>query len=277
MQKNIKIISSLLISSMLLPTLTGCSKIKSIKDAIIAVTADEEIENKVEEENESKLTKKGSAMIITKDKESNSENLKDLMNKAKGDETNEDGEEEGEEEEEPNDDDLVLIKKYIPDIHISLPYATINNFCGTILYDNNDAYLRYGTVKKLKEVQKIVKEDGYSLKVWDGYRPKSVQEQMWEIVPDSTYVADPSKGSSHNRGNTIDLTLIDDSNGEEIPMPSDFDEFSNKADRDYSDVSDERANNAIYLEDIMVDNGFKPYSGEWWHYTDTDEYPFVDY
>lgn len=296
MKKITKVALFFLIFSMIF-SLTACSKINSIKNTILAVTADEsQVENNENEEEKTEI-RKGTATIVGKNDElgktkNNNQSIQDLINKAKGEGTNEEkndikneeneeneDEEDNEEKEKkknPDDDDLVLIKDYIPGIYVSLPYATTNNFCKTKLYDNNDAYLRYGTIKKLQEVQKIVKADGYSLKIWDGYRPKSAQEQMWEIVPDETYVANPSKGSSHNRGNTVDLTLVNN-NGEEIPMPSEFDEFSDKADRDYSDVSDDKAKNAIYLENIMVDNGFKPYSGEWWHFTDKDEYPFVDY
>ena len=259
----------------------------------------ENIENEINENNIiNEETSKNSNKIIGKEesRKDNKQNIQDLIDKAKekqelennidkNEEINLENKEninneeikEKEEKKIPKDDDLVLIKDYIPNIFIELRYATNNNFCNTKLYANDDAYLRYGTIKKLQKVQEIVNQDGYSLKIWDAYRPKSVQEKMWEIVPDTTYVANPYKGgSSHNRGNTIDITLVNN-NGEDIPMPTDFDDFSLKADRDYSDVSEDKAKNAIYLENIMIKNGFKPYSGEWWHFTDNDSYPFVDY
>jgi len=141
-----------------------------------------------------------------------------------------------------------------------------------VIYDFQDAYLRYGTVKKLKTVSEDLAEMGIFLKIWDGFRPVSAQFALWEICPDARYVADPNKGfSSHSRGNTVDLTLVD-TNGIEFPMPTGFDDFSAKADRDYSDCTEEQRNNAVILELIMEKHGFTGYAGEWWHYTDTDSY-----
>lgn len=94
-------------------------------------------------------------------------------------------------EKEPEDDEYVLVKKYIPDIYAELMYATENNFTGVRIYDFTDAYLRYGTVKKLANVQKELKEQGYSLKIWDAYRPFEAQQKLWEVYPDPNYVANP--------------------------------------------------------------------------------------
>ncbi|MDE6929140.1 MAG: hypothetical protein K2P02_00060, partial [Lachnospiraceae bacterium] len=96
---------------------------------------------------------------------------------------------------------------------------------------------------------------------------------LWDICPDATYVANPHKGfSSHSRGNTVDITIVDEE-GNELVMPTEFDDFSALADRDYSDCTKEARLNAEMLEQIMTENGFKAYYGEWWHYTDTEEYP----
>ena len=98
------------------------------------------------------------------------------------------------------------------------------------------------------------------------------QFKLWENCPDDTYVADPNQGySNHSRGNTVDITLVN-SQGEELQMPTGFDDFSPLADRDYSDCPEEAAANAVLLETIMEEHGFKGYRGEWWHYTDTDSY-----
>lgn len=97
-------------------------------------------------------------------------------------------------EKEPEDDEYVLVKKYIPDIYVELMYATENNFTGVRIYDFTDAYLRYGTVKKLANVQKELKEQGYSLKIWDAYRPFEAQQKLWEVYPDPNYVANPANG-----------------------------------------------------------------------------------
>lgn len=174
--------------------------------------------------------------------------------------------------EEPLDTDFVRVIDYIPEIAVDLRYATTDNFTGQIIYDFSDAYLRYGTLKKLSTAQAALAEMGYRLKIWDAFRPTTAQFVMGEICPDGTYVANPNKGfSSHSRGNTVDLTLVD-AGGTEMTMPTGFDDFSKKADRDYSDVDPKAAENALLLESVMTDAGFKPYAGEWWHFSDTDVY-----
>jgi len=174
---------------------------------------------------------------------------------------------------EPGDEDFVKVIRYIPDIIIDLRYSSENNFTSQQIYDFSDVWLRYGTVKKLMLVQEELKQKGYSLKIWDGFRPPSAQFKLWDICPDSTYVSNPNNGfSSHSRGNTVDITLVY-TDGTELTMPTGFDDFSKLADRDYSDCSKEAADNALFLEQLMIKHGFKPYSGEWWHFTDTQSYP----
>ena len=181
-------------------------------------------------------------------------------------------------EKEPEDDEYVLVKKYIPDIYVELRYATENNFTGVKIYNFTDAYLRYGTVKKLADVQKELKEQGYSLKIWDAYRPYEAQQRLWEVYPDPNYVANPANGMrKHNLGGTIDVTLVK-SDGTEIAMPTEFDDFTAKADRNYSDIEDEEAvKNVMILQEAMGNNGFTGYQGEWWDYSDTVEYEAVDF
>lgn len=172
-----------------------------------------------------------------------------------------------------SDEAFVRVLDYIPAASQELMYATENNFTGQVIYDFEDAYLRWGTVKKLQLVSRDLEELGLYLKIWDGFRPVSAQFQLWEVCPDPTYVADPTKGySSHSRGNTIDLTLVDES-GRELTMPTGFDDFSVKANRDYSDCTDEETNNAQLLEILMEKHGFTGYFGEWWHFSDTTSYP----
>lgn len=174
---------------------------------------------------------------------------------------------------EPADSDFVRVLDYIPTARQELLYATDRNFTGEVIYDFHDAYLRYGTVKKLMAVSADLAELGMYLKIWDGFRPISAQYKLWEVCPDSAYVANPETGfSSHSRGNTVDLTLVDN-NGAEFPMPTGFDDFSAKADRDYADCTEEERNNAVILELIMEKHGFTGYRREWWHYSDTDSYP----
>lgn len=181
-------------------------------------------------------------------------------------------------EKEPEDDEYVLVKKYIPDIYVELRYATENNFTGVKIYDFTEAYLRYGTVKKLAQVQKELKQQGYSLKIWDAYRPFEAQQKLWEVYPDPNYVANPANGMRrHNLGGTVDITIVA-ADGSIIPMPSEFDDFSLKADRNYSDIDNEEAvNNVMILQNAMENNGFTGYQGEWWDYSDTVEYEAVDF
>lgn len=181
-------------------------------------------------------------------------------------------------EKEPEDDEYVLVKKYMPDIYVELMYATENNFTGVRIYDFTDAYLRYGTVKKLANVQKELKEQGYSLKIWDAYRPFEAQQKLWEVYPDPNYVANPANGmKKHNLGGTVDITMVA-VDGSVISMPTEFDDFSLKADRDYSDIEDEEAvKNVMILQNAMENNGFTGYQGEWWDYSDTVEYEAVDF
>ncbi len=175
---------------------------------------------------------------------------------------------------EPESDDaFVRVLDYIPTASQALMYATENNFTGQVIYDFGDAYLRWGTVKKLQLVSRDLEELGLYIKIWDGFRPVSAQFVLWEVCPNPTYVANPNTGhSSHSRGNTVDLTLVD-GNGQELEMPTGFDDFSPKADRNYSDCSENAANNAEILELLMEKHGFTGYSGEWWHFSDTVSYP----
>ena len=168
-------------------------------------------------------------------------------------------------EKEPEDDEYVIVKKYIPDIYVELMYATDNNFTGVRIYDFTDAYLRYGTVKKLANVQKELKEQGYSLKIWDAYRPFEAQQKLWEVYPDPNYVANPANGmKKHNLGGTVDITMVA-ADGTVISMPTEFDDFSLKADRNYSDIDNEEAvKNVMILQNAMENNGFTGYQGEWW-------------
>lgn len=181
-------------------------------------------------------------------------------------------------EKEPEDDEYVLVKKYMPEIYVELMYATENNFTGVRIYDFTDAYLRYGTVKKLANVQKELKEQGYRLKIWDAYRPFEAQQKLWEVYPDPNYVANPANGmKKHNLGGTVDITMVA-ADGSVISMPTEFDDFSLKADRDYSDIEDEEAvKNVMILQNAMENNGFTGYQGEWWDYSDTVEYEAVDF
>lgn len=175
----------------------------------------------------------------------------------------------------PEDGQLVRILDYIPDAEIDLRYATTNNFTGTVIYDDPEAYLCYGTVKKLIQVQSELKEMGYRILIWDAYRSTEAQWKLWEIYPDPTFVANPNNGiTSHSRGNTIDISLVYE-DGSPVEMPSAFDEFAAIADRDYTDISETATTNSRLLEEVMYRNGFTGYRGEWWDYSDTNRYELI--
>lgn len=161
--------------------------------------------------------------------------------------------------------DLVDVKKLDSTIVLDIRYATENNFTGKKIYDEARFFLRKEAALKILEVQKELQRFGLSLKVFDGYRPLSVQKKFWEIMPDERYVADPKKGSRHNRGMAVDLTLVD-KEGKEIPMPTPYDDFTEKASRDYFDLPSQILINRKFLEDIMVKYGFSGFPTEWWHF-----------
>lgn len=174
---------------------------------------------------------------------------------------------------EPEDDAMVRALDYLPGCRQFLPYASVDNFTKTVIYDFYDAYLRYGTVKKLMQVSEELQQQGYYLMIWDGFRPVYAQKILWEIYPDARYVANPETGfSAHSQGNAVDLTLMD-SNGVLLEMPTGFDDFTAKADRSYYDCTPEAAANAQLLEDTMEKYGFTGFFNEWWHFTDNQYYP----
>lgn len=173
---------------------------------------------------------------------------------------------------DPRDTDFVRVKDYIPEAVTELKYAGTDNFTGQVIYEFEDVFLRYGTVMKLKAAAQALAEQGMGIKIWDGFRPVSAQFKLWEICPDDTYVADPNRGySNHSRGFAVDLTLVD-SQGREVEMPTAFDDFSTRADRDYSECTSEARENAMLLQQVMEKHGFKGYWGEWWHFNDITRY-----
>ena len=129
----------------------------------------------------------------------------------------------------------------------------------------------------LSRVQEALEKKGLGLKVFDGYRPLSVQKKMWARFPVEGYVANPAKGSNHNRGAAVDLTLVD-SKGEELPMPSAYDEFSERAHRNYMKAPKDTIENRSVLEAAMTAEGFRGITTEWWHFDfkDAKTLPVLD-
>ncbi len=145
-------------------------------------------------------------------------------------------------------------------------YATTNNFTGQVLYPTDKIYIRKIVGEALAKVQAYLRDNfNLQIKVFDGYRPFSVQKKMWKIMPDDRYVANPAKGSRHNRGAAVDLTIID-STGKELDMGTRYDNFTMKAHYDYSDLPDKVKENRKLLRDTMMKFGFTPIESEWWHF-----------
>jgi D-alanyl-D-alanine dipeptidase len=162
---------------------------------------------------------------------------------------------------------LVEVKMNVPELIVAMQYATADNFTGKVLYDCNRCFLTETTARKLAKARSELKKRQIGLKVWDCYRPLSVQKIFWSLVPDPRYVADPAKGSRHNRGTAVDVTLVD-AQGNELPMPTRFDDFSSRASRDNMDLPAHILKNRETLENAMKKAGFLPLPTEWWHFDD---------
>jgi D-alanyl-D-alanine dipeptidase len=165
--------------------------------------------------------------------------------------------------------DLVEIAQLDSTIVIDIRYATENNFMGEKLYPVAKCLLRRETAQRLLRVQTALRQQGVGLKIWDGYRPLSVQWKMWKKVPKPGYVADPRKGSKHNRGGAVDLTLVD-AQGNELKMPTGYDDFSERAHRDFMNLPADAIRNREILEQAMTKEGFIPLPTEWWHFDDPE-------
>jgi beta-N-acetylhexosaminidase/D-alanyl-D-alanine dipeptidase len=157
-------------------------------------------------------------------------------------------------------------------IVLDIRYATDNNFTGKAVYPAARCYLRKDVATRLLRVQETLRAKGLGLKVFDCYRPYSVQEAFWKIMPDERYVLEPRrengvivKSSRHNRGAAVDVTLVD-SRGREVPMPTGYDDFSAKAHRDYAGARVDEKANSLILERAMAAQGFEPLPTEWWHF-----------
>lgn len=172
--------------------------------------------------------------------------------------------------------DLVDIQSVNPRIRIELPYATTENFFKQAVYPVKRCFLRREVAERLSKVQEEAEKLGLGLKVWDAYRPLSVQKKFWAIVPDERYVASPVKGSRHNRGAAVDVTLVD-RDGKELEMPTKFDDFTEAAAID-APTSPSAAENRALLRSLMEKSGFRVLPTEWWHYDAIgwEKYPVLD-
>lgn len=168
---------------------------------------------------------------------------------------------------------LVDVRTAVPGIVVEIKYTTAENFMKKVLYDADGCFLRESVAAKLKAAQEALQKDKLGIKIFDGYRPHAVQKIMFARYPQPGYVADPKTGSNHNRGAAVDVTLVDAA-GKELPMPSDYDEFSERAHVEYIGASEEAIRNRAILQNTMKAAGFKGIRSEWWHFDDPDSKSF---
>jgi len=151
---------------------------------------------------------------------------------------------------------------------LDLRYATEDNFTKIQIYDCDRCFLRPAIADKLLEINRAVgKQRNCAIKLFDCYRPLPAQQKLWDIVPNATYVANPAKGSMHNRGAAVDLTLVDLKTGVALDMGTDFDHFGPEARPAYSKLPNRILQNRQYLKSLMEAHGFRGIKSEWWHYS----------
>jgi len=161
---------------------------------------------------------------------------------------------------------MVYLTNYLQPFLVDWRYATPDNFTKQILYTNPDAFLRLPAAKALMAVNTELKQKNICIKIYDAYRPYSITKKMWEIVTDERYAANPAKGSGHNRGIAVDLTLTDLKTGKDLAMPTGYDDFSEKAHHNYMQLDANIIANRNLLRSVMEKHGFKALETEWWHY-----------
>jgi D-alanyl-D-alanine dipeptidase len=164
-----------------------------------------------------------------------------------------------------NDTTFVNLKDYSHNFVYDMKYATEDNFLKAKVYDCAECYLRYKTVKALINANDQFMKRGFKIKLFDCYRPLDVQKKMWSIISDPQYVANPSKGSIHNRGGAVDISLVN-FDGQEVNMGTTFDFFGKEASHDFNGLSKSIKSNRKLLRKIMIEAGFNSFDSEWWHY-----------
>jgi D-alanyl-D-alanine dipeptidase len=164
-----------------------------------------------------------------------------------------------------NDTSFVNLKEYSTDFVYDMKYATDDNFLKSKVYNCAECYMRLKTAKALIKANSKFMKLGYKIKLYDCYRPLDVQKKMWAIVSNPSYVANPSKGSIHNRGGAVDITLVDNS-GKELNMGTPFDFFGPEASHDYKNFPEEILQNRALFKKIMISSKFQSFDSEWWHY-----------
>jgi D-alanyl-D-alanine dipeptidase len=176
--------------------------------------------------------------------------------------------------------DLVEIIKLDPTIQLDIRYATRNNFLGRAVYQQARAFLERPAAEALVRVNQALKKQGYGLIIHDAYRPWYVTKIFWDATPEDKkiFVADPAKGSRHNRGCAVDLSLVDLRTGREVKMPSEYDEMTERSHISYACATLEAKRLRELLRSAMEVEGFAVYEPEWWHYDyqDWQAYPILN-
>jgi D-alanyl-D-alanine dipeptidase len=175
---------------------------------------------------------------------------------------------------------LIELIKLDKSLKIDIRYATANNFMGKPVYPEARAFLQKPAAKALINVHKKLKKQGLGLVIYDGYRPWTITKLFWDsVAPENRiFVADPTKGSKHNRGCAVDLSIYDLKTGKDVPMPSGYDEFSERASPKYAGGTAEERRNRELLRSLMEAEGFTVNENEWWHfdYKDWEQYAIYD-
>ncbi|MEN0002868.1 MAG: M15 family metallopeptidase [Bacteroidota bacterium] len=161
-------------------------------------------------------------------------------------------------------------------IFVDMKYATTDNFVTEKMYECSRCFLRPEVAKQVVQIHHMLKEEGLALRLYDCFRPRPIQWKLWEKVPDPRYVSDPRKGSMHNRGAAVDLTIAQ-ADGTPLEMGTGFDYFGKEAYHTYTNLPDSVLQNRNKLKGIMEENGFRGIRTEWWHYSYTKQsYPLSD-
>lgn len=164
-----------------------------------------------------------------------------------------------------------------PTLILSMPYATTDNFLKEKIYPCATCLLREDAGMALLNAQQVALKKGFKIVLLDCYRPLPMQQKMFDIIPDTKYVGDPKRGSKHNKGVAVDITLAD-KNGKQLDMGTAFDDFTDKARYDYKGISAEAKKNRKLLRELMLANDFTPYNNEWWHFNyKKTNYPNEDF
>jgi len=165
-------------------------------------------------------------------------------------------------------------------IKLDIRYATEDNFMGRAVYPEARAFLQEAAAAAVLNVHRKLAPRGLGIVIYDGYRPWSITKLFWETVTEEQrkFVANPEKGSKHNRGSAVDLSIYGLASGEAIPMPSGYDEFTQRASPDYAGGTAEETANRDVLRELMEAEGFAVNPNEWWHFDfhDWQSHPILD-